>query len=75
MGWTTFTVFGLLALGYAALGFLVGREILHSVLQIEPIEYLPMPGLVLQAIGFGLVFVVVIGSTKLFVQVLSLDKM
>lgn len=70
-----FSVFGLLAFGYAALGYVVGREFLHTVLQIEPIEYLPMPGLVLQAIGFSLVFVVIVGSTKVFVQVLGLDKM
>ncbi|WP_247729890.1 hypothetical protein [Halovivax limisalsi] len=70
-----FAMFSLLALGYAAIGFVLGRSFMHDVLNVEPIEYVPMPEIVLQLAGFGLVFALVIVGTRASVRLLNLDQM
>lgn len=67
--------FSLLALGYAAIGFVVGRQILHGILGIQPAALLPMPGPVLQVLGFGLVLGIVLVGTQASVRFLDLHKM
>lgn len=73
--WLRFGLFSGLALGYAALGFVAGRFLLQSVLEIDLVEYVPMPVLAIQAIGFVLAFVIVVGTTLGLVRLLRLDKM
>lgn len=75
MRWLRYALFSGLALGYAAVGFLAGQFLLQEVLQIDLLEYLPMPGLAIQAIGFAIAFVIVVGGTFGLVHFLNLDKM